>query len=132
MSANLDPSGEYTPAEIEKSLKDVKFWNYFTGRDEHKTIDLILSENTRYLKRGWYQAFQLAKVKLRNQKVLIFNGNWVKDDQIQDTIKILFKDCTILHMNPAIEKVVEADRVLMLNKEGSLLEFDQPFKLLVN
>ena len=54
----------------------------------------------------------------------------VNQNQIFD--KTLFKDCTVLFVNPPIEKAVEADRVLFLDSEGSLLQFDQPFKLLVN
>jgi ATP-binding cassette subfamily C (CFTR/MRP) protein 4 len=76
----------------------------------------------------------LARAILRNTKILVLdeataNIDMETDNMIQQKIRELFKDNTVLIIAHRLATVIDADRILVMN-EGRALEFDYPFKLL--
>ncbi|KAF6033702.1 hypothetical protein EB796_007981 [Bugula neritina] len=53
------------------------------------------------------------------------------DSLIQETIKEVFTDCTMLTIAHRLNTVINYDRILVLDK-GEIIEFDTPKSLLAN
>ena len=51
------------------------------------------------------------------------------DDMIQNTIKTVFADCTVMTIAHRLHTIMNSDRIMILDK-GTVAEFDTPQNLL--
>lgn len=73
---------------------------------------------------------------MRKTKILILDEataaiDLETDDLIQETIRIEFKDCTVLTIAHRLNTVMDSDRIIVLDN-GKLVDIDTPSNLLSN
>lgn len=79
-------------------------------------------------------SISVCSALLRNSRIIIFDEATANVDQetdqcIQSAIRSNFKGCTVLTIAHRLETIIDADRVLVLDK-GIVSEFDTPANLL--
>lgn len=62
---------------------------------------------------------------------MYFIHNYRTDEFIQKTIRIKFKECTVLTIAHRLNTIMDSDRVLVMDT-GNMVEFDHPHILLNN
>ena len=96
-------------------------------------LDTVVSESLFSV--GQKQLMCLARAILRKTRILVLdeataNVDMETDNLIQQKLRESFKEATVLIIAHRLNTVIDADRMLVMDK-GSCLEFDHPFKLLV-
>ncbi|CAG8494665.1 10598_t:CDS:10 [Diversispora eburnea] len=128
--SNLDPFKICTDEEIWDALKAVHLGEKVKSMPD-KLVTQVL-ENGKNFSLGQRQLFCIARALLKKTNILVLDeATSAVDPQtdllIQDTIKKVFRDHTILTINT----IMEADRILCLD-EGRVVEFNTPTNLLNN
>lgn len=95
-----------------------------------------VSESGENFSVGQRQLICLARALLRKTKVLILDEataavDLETDDLIQKTIRVEFKECTVLTIAHRLNTIMDSDRIIVLDK-GQIVEFDSPSNLLAN
>ncbi|KAJ8308675.1 hypothetical protein KUTeg_013549 [Tegillarca granosa] len=129
---NLDPFGKFCDEDLHKVLKNAhleKFVSELPDGLEHEC-----GEKGRNLSVGQRQLVCLARVLLNKSKILILDEataavDFETDELIQKTLRVEFKDCTILAIAHRLKTIIDYDKVLVLG-DGLVLEFDSPSNLL--
>lgn len=130
---NLDPFCELSDAEAWNALNLVEMKEF--TKTLPGGLDFKLVKGGLNFSMGQRQLICLARAIIRKNKILISDEATASVDPetdrlIQETMKLNFADCTVLTISHQIHNVIGSDRILVL-ENGRIVEFDQPFALLM-
>ncbi|XP_048588673.1 ATP-binding cassette sub-family C member 4 [Nematostella vectensis] len=131
---NVDPFAQFS---------DDALWNGLEEVHLRETVDKLpdgieteLAEKGSNFSVGQRQLVCLARAILSHNKILVIdeataNVDHSTDSLIKETIRNKFHDCTVLTIAHRLNTVMDSDRVMVLDA-GRLVEFDEPYVLLLN
>lgn len=128
LRTNLDPVKEFDDASLWSALDDVQLKNSFTS------LDCLIDKDGGNLSLGQRQLICLARAILQHNNILVLDEATASIDSttdalIQKTIRIKFKDCTVLTVAHRLNTVMDSDKILVIN-EGEVVEYGNPYTLL--
>ncbi|XP_042226170.1 multidrug resistance-associated protein 1-like isoform X1 [Homarus americanus] len=131
---NLDPFNKYEDAKVWSALELSHLKEFVSGLSNG--LQFEVSEGGENLSVGQRQLVCLARALLRKTRVLILDEataavDMETDNLIQQTIGREFADCTVITIAHRLNTIMDATRVLVLDK-GEIKEFDTPATLLNN
>lgn len=99
-------------------------------------LDTKMSESGSNFSVGQRQLVCLARAVIPNNKILVLdeataNVDPHTDGLIQETIRTVFADCTVLTIAHRLHTIMDSDKVLVMDA-GRNVEFDHPYRLLQN
>tara|TARA_R110002050_G_scaffold23237_2_gene62755 strand:+ start:160 stop:1374 length:1215 start_codon:yes stop_codon:yes gene_type:complete len=129
---NLSPFGEHSDEEMWDAIRKAHLFEFVQSLPGQ--LDFVVADNGSNVSVGQRQLFCIARVLLRNNKVLILDEataaiDYKTDQLVQRTLRESFKNCTILSVAHRIHTIIDNDRVMVLSA-GQLLEMDSPKELL--
>nr|CAD7400512.1 unnamed protein product [Timema poppensis] len=129
---NLDPFGRLSDEDVWAALEHAHLKAFVKGLPAG--LNHQVTEGGENLSVGQRQLICLARALLRKTKVLILDEataavDLETDDLIQRTIRIEFKNSTVLTIAHRLNTILDSDRVIVLDK-GHVVEFDKPETLL--
>lgn len=140
--SNLDPTGEYSDADVWRALELCHLKAHVTKMHaaqggEGDALDAAVHESGSNLSIGQRQLMCLGRVLLKlshGLNVLVLDEATaavdVETDKIlQETIRREFKDKTIITIAHRLNTIMDSDRIVVLEK-GEVAEFDRPAALL--
>ena len=130
---NLDPADETPEHQLWHALEQIGLKKYVQSLD--KGIDTDMSLSSSVFSAGQKQFICLARVILRKSKVVILdeataNVDMVTDGVIQEKINEMFQGCVVLTIAHRLSTIAHYDKILVMDA-GKMVEFDHPYKLLV-
>ncbi|XP_036369028.1 ATP-binding cassette sub-family C member 9-like isoform X4 [Octopus sinensis] len=131
---NLDPEGIYKDPEIWEALNAVQMKSTVQELP-HKLETVVLHEGKEFTI-GQRQLFCFARAYMRDSKIVIVEQEHTNDDAlmeetIQDLIRTVFRDSTVLVTLHHLTHLNDYDRVMVLD-QGRIVEFDKASELLMN
>lgn len=131
---NLDPFNKHSDSDIWTVLEHSHLKEFVSSLPG--TLEYQVSEGGENLSVGQRQLVCLARALLRKSQVLVLDEataaiDMETDDVIQATIRQEFADCTVLTVAHRLNTIMDADRVMVLDK-GLIKECDSPTNLLQN
>ncbi|XP_018322221.1 probable multidrug resistance-associated protein lethal(2)03659 [Agrilus planipennis] len=127
---NLDPFNEFDDKRLWNALDVVEL------KESVASLDMEVQIGGSNFSVGQRQLICLARAILRNNKILVLdeataNVDPKTDSLIQETIRKMFKNCTVITIAHRLNTVMDSDKILVMDS-GHLVEFDHPYKLLQN
>lgn len=132
LRTNLDPFGEYSDDLLWRSLelshlKDTV--NKFEGK-----LDTPIDAGGSNFSLGQKQLFCLARAILKDAKILVLDEatsamDLETDALIQNTIRNVFGDRTVITIAHRLDTIIDSDRILVMD-QGSVVEFGSKYDLL--
>ncbi|CAD5214570.1 unnamed protein product [Bursaphelenchus okinawaensis] len=131
---NLDPLKAYSDVELWLALEDANLKDFVQGLD--RKLEHDIAEGGSNISVGQRQLICLARAILRKSKVVVLDEATASvdiqtDEIIQRTIREKFVNSTVITIAHRIRTILDSDRILVL-KNGRVVEFDTPEKLLEN
>ncbi|XP_059153099.1 multidrug resistance-associated protein 1-like [Physella acuta] len=131
---NLDPFNVYSDTEIWTCLEHAKLKSIVL--DLPGGLLYVCEDGGHNLSVGQRQLVCLARSLLRKNKILILDEataavDLETDGLIQETIRLCFKNCTVLTVAHRINTIMDYDRILVL-ANGSIAEYGTVETLLTN
>ncbi|XP_022694083.1 multidrug resistance-associated protein 1-like isoform X2 [Varroa jacobsoni] len=132
MRMNLDPFERYSDADIWKALEQSSLKAFVSSLE--KGLDHEVAEGGENLSVGQRQLMCLARSLLRKSRILVLDEataavDFETDELMQKTIRMEFRECTILTIAHRLNTIMDYDRIMVLDK-GYIREFDTPANLL--
>ncbi|CAM1297575.1 ABCC4 (predicted) [Pycnogonum litorale] len=130
---NLDPFNEHDDLVLWNALKDVGLGAVVA--DFPDKLNTMMGGHTN-LSYGQSQLICLARAILKKNKILILDEATSNVDQntdvlIQKTIRLKFKECTVITVAHRLNTIIDSDRIMVLDG-GRIVEFDSPYALANN
>lgn len=124
---NLDPFDEFTDDQIWTAIKRAHLNRAVSALDTH------VDEKGSNFSVGERQLICIARALLKSSKVILMDEATASidsetDRKIQESIREEFADCTCLTIAHRINTIMDADRILVMDK-GKVAEFDTPAAL---
>ncbi|XP_048588672.1 ATP-binding cassette sub-family C member 4 isoform X2 [Nematostella vectensis] len=131
---NLDPFTQFSDDALWNALEEVQLKEAVDELPDG--IETELAEGGSNFSVGQRQLVCLARAILSHNKILVIdeataNVDHSTDSLIQETIRNKFHDCTVLTIAHRLNTVMDSDSVMVLDA-GRLVEFDEPYVLLLN
>lgn len=125
--SNVDPFDQYTDEQIWTSIRRAHLGNAVTA------LDGRVDEKGSNFSVGELQLICIARALLKRSRIILMDEATASidtetDRKIQQSIREEFKDCTTLTIAHRINTILDADRILVMEK-GSVGEFDTPSAL---
>merc|ERR1719188_672221 len=129
---NLDPAGVCSDQELWNALEISHLKSHIATLPEG--LDHEISEGGANFSMGQRQLICLTRAILRKTKILILDEATASvdldtDAMIQETIKDLFADCTVVTIAHRLNTILDSSRIAVLS-EGKLEEMGTPDDLL--
>eukprot|EP00041_Stephanoeca_diplocostata_P028197 m.790864 g.790864 ORF g.790864 m.790864 type:complete len:1581 (+) comp23327_c0_seq3:295-5037(+) len=123
---NVDPLGAYSTKMIWDALETAHLKDFVVGLGGG--LESAVAEGGENFSVGQRQLLCLARAVLRKTRVLILDEataacDMETDEKIQQTIRTVFADCTVLTIAHRLNTIMDSTRVLVLD-EGCIAEFD--------
>ncbi|KAK7074109.1 Multidrug resistance-associated protein 7, partial [Halocaridina rubra] len=130
---NLDPSGESVDAQIWQALRSCHLGGFVQTLGG---LEARVEEAGRTMSAGQKQLFCLARALLCRTKIICIDEGTSQldnetDEQIQQTIRSVFRNKTVLIIAHRVHTVRDCDRILVMN-DGEVVESGRPMELLAN
>ena len=129
---NLDPSDQFGESEIWDVLEQMQMKSVIASLPNQ--LDSVIEDASSGFSIGEIQLLHLARVLLQKSKIIVFDEATGKvdektDELIQEVIRNVFKDCTVITIAHRLSTTMGCDRVMALDR-GEIMEFDKPGILL--
>ncbi|KAL4478039.1 hypothetical protein ABPG72_013478 [Tetrahymena utriculariae] len=129
---NIDPLEEYTEQQIIQVLEKTSLNQVINKLP--KGIHTDMSDSSSVFSMGQKQLVCLARVMLRNNKLIVLdeataNVDMNTDQKIQQLLKSMFQNTTIITIAHRLNTIADYDKVIVLDK-GQVIEIGTPFELL--
>jgi len=134
LKSNLDPFEEFTDEELWDAIRTCKLEKEVSSYP--LGLNHAVDENGSNISLGQKQMFCLVRAVLRGSPILVLDEataslDLATDALMQQTIREVFHDRTILTIAHRIETILDYDKILYLD-DGKILEFEDTKTLLQN
>ncbi|KAI4375002.1 hypothetical protein MLD38_012926 [Melastoma candidum] len=129
---NMDPLGLYSDSEIWNALEKCQLKATISSLPN--LLDSSVSNEGENWSVGQQQLFCLGRVLLQQNRILVLDEATASVDSatdalVQRIIRQEFAECTVITVAHRVPTVVDSDMVMVLSY-GSLIEYEQPLKLM--
>ncbi|KAK0081216.1 hypothetical protein PV326_007800 [Microctonus aethiopoides] len=126
---NIDPCQKFDDSALYAALEHV-------GMKELRLDFNINNDGGTNFSIGQRQLICLARAIINKNKILILDEATANVDSrtdafVQETIRKMFSDCTLIIITHRLHNVIDSDKILVMDT-GNIVEFDHPHILLQN
>lgn len=131
---NLDPFHVHSDEELWEALARCHLAEYVRAQKGGLDYEIQASGAGFSLSLGQAQLISLARAVLNKSKLLVLDEatsalDLETDRLVQQTIREVFSDRTVLTIAHRLDTIIDSDRILVMS-EGRVAEFDTPLALL--